>query len=148
MRKTSHARWCRAQNVPAILPALRCSDYETCYSASRLEHNKLLQTINRYTERAKQEPLTLSAPHDWTKVEKSAYAACNVMSNLLDEDQTSTERLVSASASLAAMMHPAVPPAARAFSIGIFSWSWAAYLPLRPHRLRGFLLEDICTGSS
>lgn len=67
-----------------------CSDYEDCYSASRLQHNKLLQTIDRYTERAKQAPLTLDVPHDWTGVEKSARAACDAMSNLLAEDQATT----------------------------------------------------------
>lgn len=74
-------------NVSAGLPALCRSDYESCYAASRLEHDKLLETITRYTERTKQPPLNLNVPHDWTGVEESLQAACDAMSNLLAVDR-------------------------------------------------------------
>lgn len=46
--------------------------------------------INKYTEKAKQPPLTLNTPHDWTDVEKSAHAACDWIGNILKEDQAIT----------------------------------------------------------
>lgn len=69
---------------------MKRSDYEACYAASRLEYDILLETINKYTEKAKKPPLALNAPDDWIGVEHSAQAACEAMSSLIVEDQAIT----------------------------------------------------------
>lgn len=66
----------------------RISDYEDWYMASRAEHGNLIETMKKYSLRTKQPPLDMNVTHDWTEVQVSVKAACDGMSSLLAEDQS------------------------------------------------------------